>query len=111
MIKMYIAEFVSICGFIAEKLPENVCKKYLYIEPSRLRKMLAKNLFAEPDTKLRIWRNLGWLLCDAGRLTKKITLQGQPKRTALLNRAVYEQLQALLEAEKAKTTTGDFTSK
>lgn len=102
MLKMYIVEFVSICAFIVEKLPNQVCKTYFYIEPARLRKMLDKNLYAEADTKLRIWRNLGWLQCDPNRLTKKITLHGRPLRAAILNRAAFEQLQELLEAEVKK---------
>lgn len=96
MLQKYILEFVSICEFIAEKAPEKVCNSYIYVEPDILRKMLNKNKFAECDTKLRIWRNLGWLQCEPERFTKSITALGRRLRVFVLNRFVYEQLQELL---------------
>lgn len=100
MLEKYIREFVSICGFIEKNIPEYLTETRLYIEPARLRKMLDKNLFQESDPKLRVWRNLGWLICDSDkpRFTKTIHKEGKTQRVAVLNRTAYKQIAELMEA-------------
>lgn len=103
MLEKYAREFVSICESIEKNTPENLAETRLYIEPARLRKMLDKDcedLFCEADIKLRIWRNLGWLICDADkqRFTKTIHKDGKTRRMAVMNRTTYEQIAELLAA-------------
>lgn len=113
MLTIYTQEFVNICGFIAKKLPAQICENYFYIQPAQLRSMLNKNKFDEADAKLHIWRNLGWLICEPGRLTKSITVDKRRKRVCMLNIAAYRQLRELLARKKdpaADTGEGETAS-
>lgn len=94
----YIKDFYKLFEYIKNKgLGElNVKNRELYIKKSEFLKLLEVNKYDTPNSKLKVWRALGFIhSSERNRLTKKIREGKETKRVIALNLDAYETIKEL----------------
>lgn len=93
MLNLFVQEYIGICKFLQKKGAVHR-RNFFQIEKSELETMLRKNLYAEPQQKLLVWRSLQWLVCEEERFTVRVVTEGKAYRAVIFRLDVF---QALLE--------------
>lgn len=94
-ITLYIKEFLGVCRKIERDNAAHILDKYFLITSEELITLLARNKFDTEQHKLKIWKMLNWIKCDADRYDCKITVCNERKRYIVIYRNVYECLKNL----------------
>ena len=88
----------------AKVCPGNASGSALYAQKSEVIKLLNKNPYIPATEKLIYWRSLGWLDCDADRLTRRRYIACRYQRVLVLNLHVLAALDALLKPVDAPSS-------
>lgn len=96
MILNYIKEFVNICTYLKKK-ETKIKKGFFIVEKEEIQELLSKYAYDTPQSKLKIWKQLNWISCEDGRLTKRCYVgDGKYKTYINIYISVFEALQELL---------------
>lgn len=93
----YIQEFINITQYLINTKKVPVRGGFILVPKEIIEKMLQHNNFDTPDGKLRVWKNLHWIECNEGRMTKQVSIEGQRKRVVKLDIKVYQALADLFK--------------
>ena len=102
MIRVYATEYIKICEFLEKTEGKAIKRKKRYIVSRKiLEELLRKNNYETVQTKLRIWKSLGWLDAESKHYTKKVYLGESKKyhRMYVLNADIYEVLREVTDAK------------
>lgn len=93
----YIIDFIRITGSLLNEdtININAKKNELYIENDELLELLELNDYADPNKKLKIWRALNFIKTEQNRMTKKVVLNNERKRTIVINLEAYYEIKSI----------------
>ena len=99
MIQVYAKEFINICRYL-ERIG---CEKRggrFYVEKGQLQELLERNNYERAQIKLKIWKELKWLVADEGHMTKRIYVgQGKYQRIYVIDVGIYQSIKQLIRNE------------
>lgn len=98
----YAAEFVSLVDYcIAEDQGYTTSIGYA-VEKNMVEELLARFAYDSPKNKLLIWRDLKWIICDDGHISRLSRKENVRKRVIIINTNVHKILKNLIEVQREK---------
>ena len=101
MFERYVKEFMAIVQFLLGK--ETGCvdeQKFLTVSKAKLVRMMDRNAFETSYRKLKVWRDLRWIVANEGHYTSVVRRDGHLYRTIKIDLRLYRCMLRLLPPPK-----------
>ena len=99
MLATYAKEFVGIGKFLLQSGAGN--GRYILVNKEKLQELMDKNPYDSVYHKLKIWKDLKWMVTDGRHLSYPVAAgNGKVKRMIKIDIGVYECLEGLLKNQK-----------
>jgi hypothetical protein len=99
MLNNYMTEYISIVEFLIENNSYYKTKSdNIAIEKDYIEYLMSRNtLYREPLNKLRLWKQLNWIVAEGRRFTSKVTIESKRKHLIVFNMRSYKFLKEIQE--------------
>ncbi len=95
MIETYVQEFLAVVTYLIQHDKGRIKNNVLIVEKSLVCQLLDRNMYEPADSKLAVWRGLGWIQTEPKRFTKRIMLEGITTRALQIDLEAYSMLQKI----------------